>query len=85
MADFAVTAVKLLLHPDADVFTVGSLYSGAFDELGAAVKRVFGPVSTVFTAERQPKFCDVLREAYCPPSLPPLRGGGCRRHGIRIL
>ena len=66
MADFAVTAVKLLLHPDADVFTVGSLYSGAFDELGAAVKRVFGPVSTVFTAERQPKFCDVLREAYCP-------------------
>ena len=69
MADYAVTAAKLLLHPDADVFTLGSLYSGAFDELGAAVKRVFGPVSTVFTAERQVKFCDVLREAYCPRHL----------------
>ena len=60
MADYLATAARSLLRRDVDAFSLGSLYSGAFDELGAAVKRVFGPVSTHFTAEKDASFNSVL-------------------------
>ena len=66
MADYVAVAARSLLRGDLSVGSLGSLYSGAFDELGAAVKRVFGPVSTHYVAEREESFRAVLREAYNP-------------------
>ena len=66
MADYLATAARSLLRRDVDALSLGSLYSGAFDELGAAVKRVFGPVSTHFTAEKDASFNSVLRESHNP-------------------
>ena len=46
--------------------TVGSLYSGAFDELSVACVRCFGPLSYVFAAESCVLKVEVLRRGRSP-------------------
>ena len=46
--------------------TVGSLYSGCFDELGRGLHRVLGPLSCVFVAELDDGKRKVLEDALSP-------------------
>ena len=46
--------------------SVGSLYSGAFDELSAACVRIFGPLHYVFAAESCAKKAEVLWRGRSP-------------------
>ena len=65
--------------------TVGSLYSGAFDELSVACVRCFGPLSYVFAAESCVKKAEVLRRGRCPGVLYECVAGACGAPHVDVL
>ena len=52
MSDFAATVASHFLS--GPVYTVGSLYSGAFDELGTGCQRILPGLRRSFVAESDP-------------------------------
>ena len=68
VADLAVRAVASL-HGSEAPLAVGSMYSGAFDELGAAWRRACRNAFCSFVAESDPVKLDVLARSLAPRRL----------------
>ena len=64
VADFAATVVSHFLT--GPLLTVGSLYSGAFDELGTGCQRIFPGLRRSFVAESDSTKLRVLWESFGP-------------------
>ena len=64
VADFAANVASHFLT--GPVNTVGSLYSGAFDELGTGCQRMFPGLRRSFVAESDPRKLRVLWESFGP-------------------
>jgi hypothetical protein len=64
VADFGAAVGKSRLT--SEVLSIGSLYSGAFDELGTACARAFEGACRSFVAENDSRKTRVLWEAYAP-------------------
>ena len=64
VADFGVAVGKSKLA--TGIRSIGSLYSGAFDELGTACARAFEGACRSFVAENDPRKTRVLWESHAP-------------------
>ena len=64
VSDFAATVASYFLSPAPA--TVGSLYSGAFDELGTGCQRIFPGLKRSFVAESDSTKLRVLWESFAP-------------------